>query len=60
MAYTLWHRCLKVNPLDPQWSDRDRFRLSPGHGRSAEFQPCRLGSFGPARGAEKCVREGVS
>jgi transketolase len=32
MAYTLWDRFLKVNPLDPWWPDRDRFVLSPGHG----------------------------
>src|ERR1051326_6854378 len=32
MAYTLWDRFLKVNPLDPQWPDRDRFVLSAGHG----------------------------
>lgn len=32
MAYTLWDRFLKVNPSDPQWPDRDRFVLSPGHG----------------------------
>src|ERR1022692_4835344 len=32
MAYTLWDRFLKVNPLDPHWPDRDRFVLSAGHG----------------------------
>jgi transketolase len=32
MAYTLWDRFLKANPRDPQWPDRDRFVLSPGHG----------------------------
>jgi len=32
MAYTLWNRFLNVNPRDPQWPDRDRFVLSPGHG----------------------------
>ena len=32
MAFTLWDRFLKVNPLDPQWPDRDRFVLSAGHG----------------------------
>jgi transketolase len=28
MAYTLWTRHLKHNPLDPNWPDRDRFVLS--------------------------------
>jgi transketolase len=32
MAYVLWQRCLKHNPADPLWSDRDRFILSAGHG----------------------------
>ena len=31
MAYVLWDRFLKHNPGDPQWPDRDRFVLSPGH-----------------------------
>ena len=31
MAYVLWDRFLKHNPADPQWPDRDRFVLSPGH-----------------------------
>ncbi len=32
MAYVLWTRFLKHHPLNPQWSDRDRFVLSAGHG----------------------------
>jgi len=32
MAYTLWTKFLKFNPANPQWSDRDRFVLSAGHG----------------------------
>ena len=32
MAYVLWTRFLKHNPLNPQWPDRDRFVLSAGHG----------------------------
>jgi transketolase len=31
MAYTLWDRFLKHNPANPDWPDRDRFILSPGH-----------------------------
>ena len=31
MAYVLWDRFLKHNPVDPTWPDRDRFILSPGH-----------------------------
>jgi transketolase len=32
MAYALWSRHLKHNPLNPLWPDRDRFVLSAGHG----------------------------
>jgi transketolase len=32
MAYVLWTKFLRHNPLDPSWPDRDRFVLSGGHG----------------------------
>ena len=32
MAYVLWTRFLRHNPLDPRWPGRDRFILSAGHG----------------------------
>ncbi|MHA2360864.1 MAG: transketolase [Candidatus Thorarchaeota archaeon] len=32
MAYSLWTRHLRFNPLNPDWPDRDRFVLSGGHG----------------------------
>lgn len=32
MAYALWARHLRHNPTDPEWPNRDRFVLSPGHG----------------------------
>ena len=32
MAYVLWTRFLRHNPVNPKWSDRDRFVLSAGHG----------------------------
>jgi len=32
MAYILWTRCMKYNPKDPHWFNRDRFVLSAGHG----------------------------
>ena len=32
MAYVVWTRFLKHNPVNPEWFDRDRFVLSPGHG----------------------------
>ena len=32
IAYTIWTRHLKFNPLNPDWANRDRFVLSGGHG----------------------------
>lgn len=32
IAQVLWRKYLKHNPKDPNWSDRDRFVLSNGHG----------------------------
>jgi transketolase len=31
LGYTLFKRCLRLNPADTQWPDRDRFVLSAGH-----------------------------
>lgn len=30
-GYVLWTKCLKHNPANPDWLDRDRFVLSGGH-----------------------------
>jgi transketolase len=32
MAYVLWTRHLRYDPLKPRWPNRDRFVLSAGHG----------------------------
>ena len=32
MAYVLWTRYLKYDPVKPEWPNRDRFVLSAGHG----------------------------
>ena len=32
IAYTIWTRHLRHNPMNPSWPDRDRFILSGGHG----------------------------
>lgn len=32
VAFVLWDKFLKHNPLQPDWYDRDRFILSAGHG----------------------------
>ncbi|MFI1443934.1 transketolase [Streptomyces fructofermentans] len=30
-AYTLFHKVMRHDPADPEWTGRDRFVLSPGH-----------------------------
>ncbi len=32
MAYVLWTRYMRYDPTNPEWSNRDRFVLSAGHG----------------------------
>jgi transketolase len=31
LVYTIWNRVMQFDPLDPIWSNRDRFVLSNGH-----------------------------
>src|SRR5947209_15625383 len=37
MAYVLWTRFLRHDPLKPHWPNRDRFVLSAGHGGTLLF-----------------------
>lgn len=32
IIYSIYANHLKVNPMDPEWINRDRFVMSPGHG----------------------------
>ena len=34
LMYTVWDRFMNYNPKDPNWFNRDRFILSPGHGNA--------------------------
>src|SRR5512136_1767059 len=45
MAYTLWSRFLRHDPLDPTWPDRDRFVLSAGHGSALLYALLHLFGF---------------
>lgn len=45
MAYTLWRRHLKFDPLSPDWPDRDRFVLSAGHGSMLLYALLHLTGF---------------
>jgi len=45
MAYVLWRRHLRFNPANPQWSDRDRFVLSAGHGSMLQYALLHLSGY---------------
>jgi transketolase len=45
MAYTIWTRHLKHNPLNPNWPDRDRFVLSGGHGSALLYSLLHLTGY---------------
>ncbi len=45
MAYVLWTRFLRHNPVNPGWWDRDRFILSPGHGSALQYSLLHLTGY---------------
>jgi transketolase len=45
MAYVLWTRWLRFNPLNPNWFDRDRFVLSAGHGSALLYSLLHLSGY---------------
>jgi transketolase len=45
MAYVLWTRLLKHNPQNPDWTDRDRFVLSAGHGSALLYSLLYLSGY---------------
>ncbi|MGO4883876.1 MAG: transketolase [Bryobacteraceae bacterium] len=45
MAYVLWTRFLRHNPIDPQWFNRDRFVLSAGHGSALLYSLLHLTGY---------------
>ncbi len=45
MAYVLWQKCLKHNPADPSWCDRDRFVLSAGHASALLYSMLHLTGY---------------
>ena len=45
LATILWTRHLIIHPSDPQWSDRDRFVLSNGHGSMLVYSLLHLSGF---------------
>ncbi len=45
ILYTLWKRFLHHNPQNPQWFNRDRFILSPGHGSALLYALLHLSGY---------------
>jgi transketolase len=45
MAFALWTRHLRHNPLNPNWADRDRFILSGGHGSALLYSLLHLTGY---------------
>jgi transketolase len=45
MAYVLYSRFLRHNPGGPEWPDRDRFVLSPGHGSALLYALLHLSGY---------------
>ena len=46
MAYVLWTRQMRYDPANPEWSDRDRFVLSAGHGSALLYSLLYLTGYG--------------
>lgn len=45
LMYTLWDRFMHYNPKDPNWFNRDRFVLSPGHGSALLYAMLHVAGF---------------
>jgi transketolase len=45
IAEVLWRDCLKHNPGNPEWADRDRFVLSNGHGSMLLYSVLHLSGY---------------
>ncbi|MGG3191376.1 transketolase, partial [Priestia megaterium] len=45
MAYTLWTKFMNINPKNPNWSNRDRFVLSAGHGSALLYSLLHLAGY---------------
>ncbi len=49
VAHVLWSRIMKFDAGDPNWFDRDRFILSPGHASILQYSLLHLYGFGLTR-----------
>ena len=46
LMYTIWDRFMHFNPKNPNWLNRDRFVLSPGHGSALLYSMLYLTGYG--------------
>jgi transketolase len=51
VAYTLWQRFLNYDPVDPGWTNRDRFVLSVGHASMLLYSLIHLAGLRDGTGA---------
>lgn len=45
LMYTIWDRFMSYNPANPNWFNRDRFILSPGHGSALLYAMLHLAGY---------------
>lgn len=45
LMYTVWDRFMNYSPKDPNWFNRDRFILSPGHGSALYYAMLHLAGY---------------
>ena len=45
LMYTVWDRFMNYNSKDPNWFNRDRFILSPGHGSALYYAMLHLAGY---------------
>lgn len=45
LMYTIWDRFMHYNPSNPNWFNRDRFILSPGHGSALLYSMLHVAGY---------------
>ena len=45
ILYTLYAKCLMINPHEPNWFNRDRFVMSAGHGSALLYSTLYMSGY---------------